>query len=312
MVLLEISQQSSRTGLIENPSRRKPRLAAGRELPTVVRAPFGWAGITMESFCRVLQLNTMHSLQWTGIPHQRNLANHNIVVIVLRALKSTSRHEAVNGESSDVAGKRGCGVRNNNSAMSQSQFKFKRMVLIVLDGAGIGAMPDAPDWGDAGSDTLGHICESRTVQLPNLERWGLGNVRPLNGVSPVAEPRGSFGKCALRSNGKDTTTGHWEMAGIILEQAFLPIRMVSRRRSWIASSARGKFPEYWVTLPPPAPRSSRTWAPNTSEPASRLFTLQRSRFFRLRLTKRPFRSTVSTSFAKSRAAYWTANTKSGA
>jgi phosphopentomutase len=104
--------------------------------------------------------------------------------------------------------------------MSQSPFNFNRIVLVVLDGAGIGAMPDAPEWGDAGSDTLGHICESRSVTLPNLQRWGLGNVRPLSGVSPAAEPRGSFGKCALRSNGKDTTTGHWEMAGIILEQAF--------------------------------------------------------------------------------------------
>jgi phosphopentomutase len=94
------------------------------------------------------------------------------------------------------------------------------MVLIVLDGAGIGAMPDAREWGDAGSDTLGHICESRSLALPNLQSWGLGNVRPLSGVSPAAEPRASFGKCALRSNGKDTTTGHWEMAGIILEQAF--------------------------------------------------------------------------------------------
>ena len=69
---------------------------------------------------------------------------------------------------------------------------FKRIVLIVLDGAGIGAMPDAPEWGDAGSDTLGHICESRTVNLPNLQSWGLGNVRPLRGVLPASEPRGSF------------------------------------------------------------------------------------------------------------------------
>lgn len=97
---------------------------------------------------------------------------------------------------------------------------FNRILIIVLDGAGIGAMPDAPEWGDAGSDTLGHICESRSVALPNLQSWGLGNVRPLPGVPPASQPRGSFGKCALRSNGKDTTTGHWEMAGIILEQAF--------------------------------------------------------------------------------------------
>ena len=97
---------------------------------------------------------------------------------------------------------------------------FNRIVLIVLDGAGIGAMPDALDWGDAGSDTFGHICESREVRLPNLQSLGLGNIRPLNGVTGIEKPRGAYGKCALASNGKDTTTGHWEMAGIILERAF--------------------------------------------------------------------------------------------
>jgi phosphopentomutase len=97
---------------------------------------------------------------------------------------------------------------------------FNRITLIVLDGAGIGAMPDALEWGDAGSDTFGHICESRQLKLPNLQSLGLGNIRPLHGVSAVDHPRGSYGKCALKSNGKDTTTGHWEMAGIILERAF--------------------------------------------------------------------------------------------
>ena len=97
---------------------------------------------------------------------------------------------------------------------------FNRITLIVLDGAGIGAMPDAPEWGDAGSDTFGHICESRQLSLPNLQSLGLGNIRPLAGVPAIANPRGGYGKCALKSNGKDTTTGHWEMAGIILERAF--------------------------------------------------------------------------------------------
>jgi len=97
---------------------------------------------------------------------------------------------------------------------------FSRVTLIVLDGAGIGAMPDAPEWGDAGSDTFGHILESREVRLPNLQSIGLGNIRLLKGVPAASNPRGSYGRCALRSNGKDTTTGHWEMAGIILDQAF--------------------------------------------------------------------------------------------
>ena len=97
---------------------------------------------------------------------------------------------------------------------------FERITLVVLDSLGMGEMPDAAEWGDAGADTLGHICESRQVSLPNLRGWGLGNVRRLSGVAPVENPRASFGRCALRSNGKDTTTGHWEMAGIILEKAF--------------------------------------------------------------------------------------------
>ena len=111
---------------------------------------------------------------------------------------------------------------------------FNRILLIVLDGAGIGAMPDAPEWGDAGSDTFGHILESRQLNLPNLQRYGLGNIRPLQGLPPLKVPEGSYGRCALRSNGKDTTTGHWEMAGIILERAFptypngFPARVIDR------------------------------------------------------------------------------------
>jgi phosphopentomutase len=97
---------------------------------------------------------------------------------------------------------------------------FNRVLLIVLDGAGIGAMPDAPEWGDAGADTFGHILASRQVRLPNLQRYGLGNIRPLESVPALDHLSGSYGRCALRSNGKDTTTGHWEMAGIVLERAF--------------------------------------------------------------------------------------------
>lgn len=99
-------------------------------------------------------------------------------------------------------------------------FKFNRIVLMVLDSAGIGEMPDAAEWGDAGADTLGHILESRRVALPNLQKLGLGNIRPLKDLPAIENPAGGFGKCTLKSNGKDTTTGHWEMAGIILKKAF--------------------------------------------------------------------------------------------
>lgn len=81
-------------------------------------------------------------------------------------------------------------------------------------------MPDAAAWGDAGADTLGHILESRKVSIPNLRAMGLGNIAPLKGLAPVDAPTASFGKCTLKSDGKDTTTGHWEMAGIILQQGF--------------------------------------------------------------------------------------------
>lgn len=107
-----------------------------------------------------------------------------------------------------------------NESLMPTPFPFNRALLIVLDGAGIGAMPDAPDWGDAGADTFGHILEARPVRLPNLQRYGLGNIRPLQSVPPLDQLSGAYGRCALRSNGKDTTTGHWEMAGIILERAF--------------------------------------------------------------------------------------------
>lgn len=91
---------------------------------------------------------------------------------------------------------------------------------MVLDSAGIGEMPDAANWGDAGADTLGHILESRKVNLPNLQKLGLGNIRPLQDLPAIENPIGNYGKCTLKSNGKDTTTGHWEMAGIILKKAF--------------------------------------------------------------------------------------------
>src|SRR5271156_259499 len=97
---------------------------------------------------------------------------------------------------------------------------FRRVIWIVLDSVGIGAMPDADKYGDRGSDTLGNIARKRPMRLPNLCRLGLGNIRPLEGLPADPSPLGAFGKCTLASPGKDTTTGHWEMAGIHLEKPF--------------------------------------------------------------------------------------------
>ena len=81
-------------------------------------------------------------------------------------------------------------------------------------------MPDAAAYGDAGSDTLGNIVRTRGIQLPNLCAMGLGNLKPLEGLPPAVHPTAAYGRCALASPGKDTTTGHWEMAGIHLERPF--------------------------------------------------------------------------------------------
>jgi phosphopentomutase len=98
--------------------------------------------------------------------------------------------------------------------------RFRRMILLVLDGVGIGAMPDAAEWGDAGTDTLGHILGAENPQLPELQKLGLGNIRELPNLPPAVNPEAAFGKAAIYSNGKDTTVGHWEIAGLVTAQGF--------------------------------------------------------------------------------------------
>src|SRR5579863_6065068 len=97
---------------------------------------------------------------------------------------------------------------------------FGRVIWIVLDSVGIGEMPDAEAYGDKGSDTLGNIARQRRLHLPNLCRLGLANIKPLTGLTAAASPLGAYGRATLASPGKDTTTGHWEMAGIHLEKPF--------------------------------------------------------------------------------------------
>jgi phosphopentomutase len=102
----------------------------------------------------------------------------------------------------------------------KSDANFDRVIWIVLDSVGIGELPDAAAYGDVGRDTLGHIARSRPLSLPNLVRLGLANIKPLANLAPPENPAASYGKGATVSPGKDTTTGHWEMAGVWLEQAF--------------------------------------------------------------------------------------------
>jgi phosphopentomutase len=98
---------------------------------------------------------------------------------------------------------------------------MKRAAIIVLDGVGIGAAPDAAVYGDLGSDTLGNV--SRAVgglHLPNLEACGLGRIATLEGVRPVPDPKGAWGLMQPASAGKDSTAGHWEIAGVHLAKPF--------------------------------------------------------------------------------------------
>jgi len=97
----------------------------------------------------------------------------------------------------------------------------KRVVLIVLDSCGCGGDPGAAEYGDAGADTLGHTAQAvGRLSLPHLQALGLGNISAIAGVDPAARPTAAFGRLQERSVGKDTTTGHWEIAGILTEKPF--------------------------------------------------------------------------------------------
>lgn len=99
--------------------------------------------------------------------------------------------------------------------------KYKRIFTIVIDSLGAGAMPDAAEYGDAGTDTLGHISESvDSFVIPNLQKLGMANLHPLKQVEAVAKPLGHYGKLREASTGKDTMTGHWEMMGLHITKPF--------------------------------------------------------------------------------------------
>ena len=101
-----------------------------------------------------------------------------------------------------------------------SKMAYKRIIIIVLDSAGVGFLPDADKYGDLGANTLGHIGEAVQLDMPNSGALGLGNIIDIKGTPPAANPLGKYGKAAEKSSGKDTTTGHWEIAGTILEKPF--------------------------------------------------------------------------------------------
>lgn len=96
-----------------------------------------------------------------------------------------------------------------------------KIIFIILDGVGVGELPDANLYNDQGSNTLGNIAENaQSLNLPNLQKFGLGNIVPIQSVPPALEPIASYGKMAEVSKGKDSTTGHWELMGLITHKEF--------------------------------------------------------------------------------------------
>lgn len=100
--------------------------------------------------------------------------------------------------------------------------KYKRIFTIVIDSLGVGASPDAVNYGDAGADTLGHIAESvASFHIPNLQKLGIANLHPLKQVKPVEKPLAYYTNLSEASVGKDTMTGHWEMMGLHIQTPFM-------------------------------------------------------------------------------------------
>lgn len=126
---------------------------------------------------------------------------------------------------------------------------INRVVLIILDSVGIGALPDARLYGDEGANTIAHIAQKAGgLNLPNMQRLGLGNITNITGVPPTRSgPLCFYGKMSERSAGKDTTTGHWEMAGIVLDEPFklygkgFPPEIIDEFKASIKSDILGNY-----------------------------------------------------------------------
>lgn len=133
--------------------------------------------------------------------------------------------------------------------------KINRVILIVLDSVGIGELPDADLYNDVGSNTLGNIAKHYPdLQIPNMIAMGLGNIDPSNQLPKTATPSASFGKAIEQSAGKDTTTGHWEISGIVLEQPFptfpngFPIEFMDRYEAAIGVKTIGNISASGTTI----------------------------------------------------------------
>ncbi|WP_034327473.1 phosphopentomutase [Alkaliphilus transvaalensis] len=126
---------------------------------------------------------------------------------------------------------------------------INRVVLFVMDSVGIGALPDAADFGDVGANTLGNIAlTTGGINMKNLRNLGMGNIDGLKGIEPIENPKGAYGRSEEVSNGKDTTTGHWEMAGLHVIEPFqtfpdgFPPEIIEKFESKVGRKVLGNKP----------------------------------------------------------------------
>ncbi|MEM4724765.1 MAG: hypothetical protein QXP01_07110, partial [Candidatus Hadarchaeum sp.] len=127
--------------------------------------------------------------------------------------------------------------------------KIERVILIILDSVGIGALPDAHLYGDEGSDTLGNMARALGgLHLPNFQKLGLGNVHSILGVPAALAPLAAYGRMAEASAGKDTTIGHWEIAGVISRRPLptyphgFPPELIAEYERRIGRKVLGNYP----------------------------------------------------------------------
>lgn len=126
---------------------------------------------------------------------------------------------------------------------------IERAIIIVMDSVGVGELPDADKYGDVGSDTLGNVSRKvGSINMPVLESMGLGNIHEIEGVPPVKSPTAMYGKMSEASNGKDTTIGHWEIAGLITKKPFptypdgFPDEVIKTFEEKIGTKTLGNYP----------------------------------------------------------------------
>ncbi len=142
---------------------------------------------------------------------------------------------------------------------------MKRVFLIVLDSFGIGQMPDADKFGDFNVNTLGACATSSKLHIPNMEAAGLGNIDGVTCLKKAEKPTGAYARLTEASMGKDTTIGHWEIAGVISPD---PLPTYPQGRMFWMPLRRPQAGAACAICPTPAPRSLRTTARSSARPAS--------------------------------------------